>query len=219
MPRATRYHSAQVEPRDREILSTLTHKVRLLTLDQVARTWWGTTRDPRANARRRLALLVVSGFIERVQVNARPELELERPLLTWTLTDPPPHFGKTAYRLQSRWKEPPQRTTLYIATRKAAKEFGGVGGRHLKPLQASHDLHVSTVYLHYRTTRPDEAAAWISEDKLAPFRRHQKLPDAVLGENATSLLLAVEFGGGYDADRLAAFHADCARRALPYEVW
>lgn len=208
-----------VERRDSEILSTLTQKVRLLSLDQVARTWWGGTKTPEANARRRMAQLTTRGFVERLRVNARPELPLDEPVATWAPGESPPNFGRIAYRLQTRWNEAPRPTLIYVATSKTAKEFGGVGGKHVKPLQASHDLHVSALYLRLLSIDQAEASAWLSEDTLAPFRRHEKLPDAVLADGPTKPRLVIEFGNGYDRNRVAAFHEDCSDRLLPYEIW
>ena len=31
--------------------------------------------------------------------------------------------------------------------------------------------------------------------------------------------LVLEFGGAYDKRRVEDFHADCAKRRLPYELW
>lgn len=208
-----------MEQRDREILCTLTHKVRLLTLDQIARTWWGGAKSPRPIARRRLATLAAAGFVRCSRLNARPELDLREPLIAWSPSQAQPDFHHVAYRLQARWKHAPRAVTAYTATRKAATEFGGAGGAIKKPLQVSHDIHIATLYVRLLRTDPAAATAWLPEAKLAPFRRHQKLPDAALGDGPTALRLIIEFGNGYDAKRLAAFHADCAERGIPYEVW
>lgn len=141
------------------------------------------------------------------------------PLSRWRPGTPPPHFGRLAHRLQSRWGEAIRSTNVCVATAKAVKVFGGHGGSLKHPAQASHDIHVSAVYLELLSRSPDDAATWLSEAKLAPFRRHQKLPDAALGDAPTELRLVLEFGNGYDADRLRDFHVDCQERSLPYEVW
>ncbi|MEJ7637234.1 MAG: hypothetical protein WKF75_04390 [Singulisphaera sp.] len=54
---------------------------------------------------------------------------------------------------------------------------------------------------------------------LAPSRVDQKLPDAILHDGEGRPRLAIEFGGSYQAVRIADFHADCAARTLPYELW
>jgi len=36
---------------------------------------------------------------------------------------------------------------------------------------------------------------------------------------AGNVAWVLEFGGGYDAARVEAFHVDCAARNLPYQLW
>src|SRR5262245_41287594 len=60
---------------------------------------------------------------------------------------------------------------------------------------ARHDLHVTTIYLHMLRNRPADAEAWISEDLLAPSRRHQKLPDAMLQFADGRPSVVIEFAG------------------------
>ena len=88
--------------------------------------------------------------------------------------------------------------------------------------QATHDLGVSAMYpaVCCGTTRP-RLARWIGEDRLAPYRRRQKLPDAVLG-GRTGRRAGVGVGvrrGRTTNGASTAFHRDCARRGLAYEVW
>lgn len=208
-----------MQTRDRDILVTLTKFVRVLTLGQAARTWWGGTKTPESNARRGLAKLTERDLITATTALARPELQLTQPVVTWTPNRPVPAFDAVAYALQSRWVAALRPTRIYVATKAAANAFGGHGGRLSHPMQVSHDLHISTVYLRFRLADPATAACWISEQRLVQFRRLQKLPDAAIGESPESPRLVIEFGNGYDADRLRAFHADCAERSIGYEIW
>jgi hypothetical protein len=66
---------------------------------------------------------------------------------------------------------------------------------------------------------PQWAAAWRGEDLLAHTRRGEKLPDAFIVTETDQVAWVVEFGGGYDAQRVEAFHLDCAERQLPYQLW
>jgi hypothetical protein len=219
--------TVQLTDRDREILIALTHKVRLLSLEQIARTWWGASPSGIATARKRLTLLTgkaavnsaYTNVMRRLRLNAHPELKLSGPIFTWSPGDPAPPFGALAYRLQTRWKEAVRPTTVYIATEKAARYFGGFGGKLRRPLQATHDLHVAQIYLHFLTTDPARAAAWVSEERFAPERRHEKLPDAVLHDAHGNITLVIEFGGAYDAKHVERVHRDCVTRSLPYELW
>lgn len=76
------------------------------------------------------------------------------------------------------------------------------------------------MYFALRRLRPNAEKLWIDEDRLAPHRRRQKLPDAILAPSpAAKPLLILEFGGRYDKRRLLAFHEDAAERGVPYEIW
>src|SRR5690606_19939529 len=103
------------------------------------------------------------------------------PVVIWQPGAPPPNFGSVAWLLQRRWVAGPRTTTVFVATRQTAQLYGGRGvGRLRQRLQATHDLGVTAMYLQRRKTAPEEAAQWISEDRLAAVRRRQKIPDAVL---------------------------------------
>jgi hypothetical protein len=76
------------------------------------------------------------------------------------------------------------------------------------------------MYLAVRQLSPATALNWIDEDRLAPFRRHQKLPDAVIACDLRALPeLVLEFGGNYPKSRLQAFHEDNEMRGLSYQIW
>lgn len=207
--------------RDREILIALTHKVRLLSLEQIARTWWSDSGL--ATARKRLLLLTDPSFnpyvMQRMKLNAHPELSLCRPIFSWKPGDPTPPFGALSYRLKKRWDKAPEPTTVYIASEKAARYFGGFGGKLRRPLQATHDLHVAQIYLRFLKTEPTLAKQWVSEERFAPERRREKLPDAVLRDAAGNIILVIEFGGAYDPYHVEQVHLDCVTRSLPYELW
>ena len=69
------------------------------------------------------------------------------------------------------------------------------------PSQASHDIHLSGVYLYFLRTAPALAAGWVGEDVLAPSRVAQKLPTAVLPDGAGRPRRALEVAGAYPAAR------------------
>jgi len=211
----------QITERDRAILLALTHKVRLLSLHQIARTWWNETESGLTNTRKRLSLLATgpAPLIRKLQVNAHPELNLVEPLFIWSPGEPAPHFGALSYRLKSRWTEAPKPTTVYIATQTAVRQFGGWGGKLKRPLQVTHDLHLSQIYLLYLKHRPLEVEHWMSEESIALDRLRQKLPDAELRDSQGNTTLVIEFAGAYDAQHVKRVHEDCLKRSLPYELW
>lgn len=206
--------------RNTEILFALTHKVRVFTLSQIARTWWTDTKSGTATARRALSELVIAGYLEKGRFTTHPELELKEPVLSWRAGNPTPDFGKIAYALQSRWQKPLCLTTLYAAGKIAISHFGGAGGLFKKQYQATHDLHVSSIYLRLHSLDSEGARLWISEELLEKPERHgDKLPDAVLRDSHKNIRMIIEFGGSYPSHRIKSFHNFCFENGFPYELW
>lgn len=207
--------------RDNEILAALCTKVRLFTLNQIAKAWWSHVADPNALARRRLGKLAEVELVKEHLVLAAPLPPMKEPIIRWRPGDPDPDTGPAAWKLQSRWRSGALPTTVFTSTPKSARLFGGKRGKKLKSnLQVTHDLGVSGMYLQLLQTDRSAAQRWIGEDILAPYRFRQKLPDAVLAERAGATpQLVLEFGGSYDKTRVQSFHDDCAKRSLPYELW
>lgn len=203
--------------RDRAILVALALRVPFFSLQQIARTWWPNSA-PLA-ARRRLSRLVSDGHLWSAHVTTHPELALEEPASTWAPGDTAPNFAAVSYRLQSRWTGTPAPTTIFRATHAVARRLGGQGGKLSHQTHVTHDLHMGTLYLRLLQTDPDAAACWVSERELAPERRHQKLPDAAIRAPDGRLERVIEFGGAYNVEHVRAFHEDCERRSLPYELW
>ncbi|MDX1967115.1 MAG: hypothetical protein SFV23_08095 [Planctomycetaceae bacterium] len=207
-----------IQARDRELLLALAQKVRLFSQRQVADYFWDGALP---NARRRMKQLAQRELVARITVQARTAPPLESPLASWRPGDSAPEFGRVAYRCHERWRQRPVRPcAAWIATEQTAQLFGGVRrGGLTQPTQATHDLGVAAVWLRLRQVAPLWATAWRGEDLFAEARRGEKLPDAFLVDQAGQVVWVIEFGGGYDAERVAAFHADCADRGLPYQLW
>jgi len=204
--------------RDHRVLEALVIKVRLFSLRQVSGHWWD---DQIANTRRRMKVLARAGLVHRMTVTARPLPALDHPVCMWKPGLTAADFGSVAYRLERRWHQRPLRQqTAIIATDRAAQLFGGKGRGQLKcAAQATHDLGVAAVWLHLDNHAQAWARAWQGEDLLAATRRGEKLPDAFILDPTGQTRWVIEFGGSYNAARVAAFHADCARRGLPYQIW
>jgi hypothetical protein len=206
--------------REREIVTTLAVKIQMLAFETILREWWPSSESAKTNARRRLSGLVEARLLTRERVLARPLLRRTEPAFRWKPGEAAPDFGKLSYQLQSRWTEPPREITVYLATRRAASIFGGrADGRVKNPSQVTHDIHLGALYLKLLREAPTLAAGWVGGQILAPTRVHQKLPDAILHDAEGRPRLVLEFAGSYPKDRLQAFHEDCDRRGLPYELF
>jgi hypothetical protein len=207
--------------RDEDILKTLALKVRMLSIAQITSAWWAESASAQSHARRRLRVLMDADLLLSLQLQARPLPPMDTPVARWRPGSRTPEFGPIAWKLQSRWTEPPCRTTIYFASKKAANHYGGrLRGEIKHDLQATHDLGVAQIYLHLFRNNPESAANWVGEDVLRLGRRGEKIPDAVLVDGSSrSTRLVVEFGGAYDADRVRSFHRHCATGKLPYEIW
>lgn len=203
--------------RDIEILDALSTRIHLMSLNQIARTWWPNTKNAPANAKGRLSQLQDAGLISNERLMLSPELPLAHPLLTWAPGDPIPEFSSLAYRLTARWTDAPILTQVYTATKRAAQHFGGHGGRPIRSTERTHDLHLAAVFLIKRQNPAFRTDFWLSESSIyaQQLSKNEKLPDALIKVPRT----AIEFGGEYDKYKLRAFHDYCAQQNLSYELW
>src|SRR3954454_12666770 len=106
--------------REREIVSALASKIRMLAFEQIVRTWWPESKSAPTNARRRLSELLEAGLLTRERALARPLLPLEQPVFRWKPGEEAPASGELSWTLQKRWTEPAREVTVYLATRRAA---------------------------------------------------------------------------------------------------
>lgn len=211
--------TCQLTRRDEDLLDVLTKRVRVLGLQQVAAMWWQGQERSLESASRRVAALETVGFLRTITGFAHPELSLVGPLLRWHPGEPAPDLGSIAYRLQARWTEPLRLTRGVIATKLAAAQQGGIGGRAPRLSELTHDLHLAAVFIRLRREDPQLAMTWQSEagQYAEGGGRDERLPDAMIGVGRERM--AIEFGGAYAKRKLEEFHDHCAERAQPYEVW
>jgi len=211
----------QLTDRDLDILRFLTLRVRIAAHTQIARTWWPRVSNAADVARRRIDRLCFVELMQAQEVTAmRPPL-LWQPLCAWAPGEVPPNLGRVAWLLHKRAGGRCVGQIAYYATARAARRFAGArSGRIAQPFQVAHDLGVTEMYLAVLRTRPELALRWIDEDRLAPHRRHQKLPDAIIAVDPSAPpQLVLEYGGDYGKQRLLDFHEDNRERGLPYEIW
>ena len=204
--------------RDLEILHILTKKVHILSVSQVARTWWGQALHPIEATRSRLRVLESQTFVQTISFPVHPEVPLLHPLFTWLPGQPEPDFAALAYRAQARWTSPPIFERFVCATRKAAAHLGGFGGSRPDANHATHDMHLANVFLFKRVNDPPCAQSWESEDTIRADRSgyDDKLPDAIVTH---PFKMAIDFVGKYPKTKLEAFHEYCEREGMGYELW
>lgn len=195
--------------RETSILDTLVRRVRILSVAQTARTWWPDSVHSVLMAERHVAKLVERQQVERSILFARPEIMLSAPLATWSSGQPMPNFRSLANRLTTRWATAgPVRATPCI------RASVGVG-RPSRHTEVTHDLHLSQVYLSMMVSCAERANTWVFESELA--QPDQKLPDAMVRDGICKT--AIELGGQYNREKLAAFHVHCQERGYGYEIW
>ena len=208
----------------------------MLSLQQIARTWWPQSVDAPRVAENRLRLLLAEKLLEIERAPAHPELQLQAPVVSWDLGGSEPDFAAISYRLQSRWRDHPVLTTCISASKLAVDRFGGYGGRPPRAVERTHDIHMAQVFLHYRAKYPNLARDWIFEEQVKAERKratrsqrlggslpsyasnaNEKLPDAFLRSQSGNKV--IEFGGAYDKDKLTSFHGYCKEYSFSYEIW
>ena len=200
------------------LLETLTSKVRILSVEQIAAEFFSQSDRPKENAASLVQALKRDDLVETHTSVLHPLLSLaDGPVFRWAPGEAAPIFSRIAWELRSRWKTPPKAMLISRATTKARELMRGtVGGRRVRATELRHDLHVAELFFHLQRTAPHLAATWIHEDTLlARGLRHNDchpIPDAVVGDGEV-----MEFGGSYKAEKLRVLHASYAHS--PYTIW
>ena len=204
--------------RDEEILDTLSRRVRLLVLSQIATHWWKSTSSSKANAQARIRTLEQAGWVSSHVVMAHPILQMEGPLFSWSPGKTFPPYRSLSYQLVRRWNQEPIRMKTYIATSKSGHHFGGRGGKLPRNHELSHDIHLAQVFLSkwkgHGKGQGMDPELWESEELFHAQERNLKRPDAFIRPNT-----AIEMGGQYGVDKLKTFHALCEENRWDYEIW
>jgi hypothetical protein len=211
--------SGTLSDRDSEILRLLVKSIRVLSIPQLARTWWTDSPDPESSAWNRVKSLQRAGFADAFSGLAHPELPLKEPICRWSPGQPSPSAGAISYRLQNRWNAHPQATKCITASSIARRHFGGSRGRKPRERELTHDIHLSAIYLHLRQADSTLVRYWAYEDTIVEARGHrrEKLPDAIIV--SPDVTRVIEFGGAYGKQKVQAFHNYCEEQSLSYEIW
>ncbi len=207
----------QLTNRDLKIQATLVVKVRAMSIHQIAGNFFGSNF---AGANRRLRTLVACGILVRHRLIART-VSVSGSIFEWQPGEPAPHFESLSRTINNRWERQATRlTTVFMAAERFSGQVGRrTQGKFTHPLQASHDLGLSAVYLHFLATNPSLALRWLGEDCLLRSRRRKPMPDAVIMGADAIPVQAIEFGGLYDSKRYQRFHNYCFNRELPYAIY
>ena len=213
------YPTLSLTVRDEEILVALVHRIRCINIKLASWSWPNGT-NPTVSAKRRLKQLVRAGWLTEVKAYARPLIDLNEPVATWSLSEPVPEFGPISYHLKNRFMEPARSVAIFVATVQATKRFGGTAGRRPRSSEVTHDLGVASVFFKLKHESPERAARWISEAKIVARGNSPgvKVPDALVKER-DGRSIAIEFGGEYSKQKLQAFHQYCQANELGYELW
>ncbi len=203
--------------RDLEILDTLVRRVKVLSVAQVARTWWPEAAGANA-ARKRIRQLARAGHVRVVRILAGEERIVTNALARWMPGQEVPDFTMVVSHTARRWDSPTRSVLCLVATPLAAARFGSTF-RTPRLSEGTHDLHVAQLYLRLLRATQWGSQHWEGEAcsavKALPG---QKVPDALLRLPGQPMAIEV-VGESYSVDKLRELHEFCASRGLPYELW
>lgn len=200
------------------ILDLLAFRCRVVSWQQLL-ALGPPTMAYRRNLRHLLSQLQKKRLIRRLVILARQAPKIDGPIAEWAPGDPLPNFAAIQYEAAKRLNQSVEAVAVLTGTDRLANALGGTCGGKFNHHSASHDLGVTAVFLHLRDVDPNLCLAWQGEDIVATSRKGQKLPDAILYDASGQPTLVIEFIGDYPVERIKAFHVDCAKRNLPYEVY
>jgi hypothetical protein len=214
--------------RESQIMGMLVHCVPLMSLSQLANTFYS---GDRSNAVRSLRLLTDSRLLLSFDVIARtPPPASRSPIASWAPGITPPSAFRIAYRLNQRWLCQGSRKRLVFLAGPTVTALLGIAvpGKPRRALQASHELGLAEQFLHFYRERDSRWEYWIGEQSYAQLNNSSvaglladgtQRPDALVLRESGQVDHALEYGGLYNAKRIERFHRWCQRRSLAYEIW
>lgn len=204
---------------DQQLIQTLVEKVRVVSSRQVATILAAAPDEPSRQTTQQIRKLLAAGLIQRATMAAQEPPPLAEPLYHWTPGSAEPDCHAIAATAFRRWQGPCKPTTVFSATPQCVNLFSGTGGRLPRVSELSHDLGLTSLYLHFCRLEPNRARNWISEASLYAlgWGKNAKLPDALI--TGADKPLAIELVGVYTHKKLGAFHRFCMDASLSYELW
>ena len=202
-----------------EIYSALGGKLRGAEQAQLLRAFFPDSASGRIRGKRWLAERERAGLIESFTVLARPVEDVEL-IFYGNPERAPPDFGELSRESCRRWNIPSRPVTVIRGTAKLRNIVGGPPRMGFRALgQIGHDLGVGAVYLKLLTTAPELASGWVSEDELLPPQYREAQPDAVIFDPNGEPQCAIEFAGGYQAEKFEKIDRTFRSLGIPYTVW
>ncbi len=217
----------KLSERDTTIVVLLIRCLPVLSLGQISHKLFA---GDRANALRSLRRLTDRGYIAGHQCLTRTPPPIAGPLLTWQPGEEAPSAYRLAYQLNRRWLTQGMRKRQCFTAGPALNSLFGLSTavRPQHQLQISHELGLAESYLTLCGQAGDRWQRWVGElyysscqnpavSKLIGMGTQR--PDALILSTDSHVECVIEFGGVYNAKRLAKFHRWCQRERLPYEIW
>ena len=205
---------------DQQLLEVLALRVRVLSMQQVARTWCAHNANPPKRAGRWTQRLEKAGLVECYTVMVRPEVPATAPLAVWQPGQRVPRLHRVVRAVAKRSECEAVATPVVMATESAGRSLGGRGGRSPRTSEQTHDLQLAAVYLAMRKEMPMRSRSWVHEDILVQrgYPAGQKLPDAIVTDGRSKTVIEC-CGESYDVTDLMAHHTYCDQHGYGYELW
>lgn len=197
-----------------EVLTALTHKVRVMSVEQIGREFFHGAADANRSAKRLVTTLTQEQLLESQTVVVHPLISLEQgPIFSWRPGNHPPNFPRLAWQVRARWKLSPKSMLVVRASQHARQLLRGtVGGRRARGTEMRHDLMVTELW--FKLTREFPHCDWIHEDTLISNGQHifgMTIPDALVNGEPH------DFAGSYKAEKLRSLHRSLM--TAPYTIW
>jgi hypothetical protein len=204
-------------PTATRVLEALGRCVRVLTLEQIARGWFGDDSDV---AEKELAPFCNRDLVERHSVFAHPLIEISPPAFHWKPGDPTPSdekFTELVRHFQGRWGQDDEPYEVYVATRTGVNVVGGYAPDPPKTEQWTHDIHVGEMLVNLIEENNPEVVSSIVGEAALPKLGHDinrmKDPDMFVVDENGSALQVLEFAGAYDEKHIRDLHEHCSGEA------
>ena len=139
-----------MNPWEEEILVALVWHLRVLSVEQIARTWWQGQATANRRATDAIKARQQSGWLHVRELISRPTVPLEGPLVCWEPGQRAPDFEDLSRLLHRRARTAARKIMVVSATRKSRQLYGVAGSAQRPKLtQVSHELFVAEVFIRY----------------------------------------------------------------------